>query len=188
MRQKFIDKVYMREVLDKKWYLEKDEKLNGYIALKYVKEISKPLTAFCNGKKYVGLDKGYSILEYVPLDRNYNCRVFFDDKNMPLCFYFDINNGSGIENDIPWYDDLYLDVTMECPTITDMGYYIRLDDENEFKMAKKEGKIDENTYLKGYNTATSLMQELREHKNDIVNRCQFDLYRIKSLLNISNFD
>ncbi len=73
MRQKFIDKVYMKEVTDKKWYIEKDESINCYIALKYVKEISKPLTAFCNGKKYVGLNKGYSILEYVPLDRNYEC-------------------------------------------------------------------------------------------------------------------
>ncbi len=184
MRQKFIDKIYMREVLDKEWYLEKDEKLNGYIALKYVKEISKPLTAFCNGKKYVGLDKGYSILEYVPLNRKYNCRVFFDTQNRPLCFYFDINNGSGIENDVPWYDDLYLDVTMECPTITEMGYYIRLDDEAEFKMAKKEGKIDESTYNAGYEIATKLMQELREQKNDIVNRCQFDLYRIKTSLGL----
>ena len=39
MRQKFIDKVYMREVIEKEWYLEKDEKINGYIALKYVKKI-----------------------------------------------------------------------------------------------------------------------------------------------------
>lgn len=51
MRQKFIKDVYMREVLEKEWYLEKDEKLNGYIALKYVKKISKPVTSFCNGKK-----------------------------------------------------------------------------------------------------------------------------------------
>ena len=28
----------------------------------------------------------------------------------------------------------------------------------------------------------ALMQELREQKNDIVNRCQFDLYRIKTQL------
>lgn len=184
MRQKFIDKIYMREVLDKEWYLEKDEKLNGYIALKYVKEISKPLSAFSNGKKYVGLDKGYSILEYVPLDRKYNCRIFFDEINRPLCFYFDINNGSGIENGIPWYDDLYLDVTMECPAITEIGYYIRLDDEFEFKMAKKEGKIDEDTYHNGYKVAIDLMQELRDQKNDIVNRCQFDLCRIKTILNL----
>lgn len=109
---------------------------------------------------------------------------FFDTQNRPLCFYFDINNGSGIENNVPWYDDLYLDVTMECPTITEMGYYIRLDDEAEFKMAKKEGKIDESIYNAGYETATKLMQELREQKNDIVNRCQFDLYRIKTSLGL----
>lgn len=185
MRKKFIDQVYMREVVKKEWYLEKDEKFNGYIALKFIKEISKPLTAFSNGKKYIGLDNGYSILEYVPLDRNYNCRVFFDKMNKPLCFYFDINNGTGIENNIPWYDDLYLDVTMECPAITEIGPYIRLDDEIELKMAKKEGKIDEDTYNKAYNTAIKLMRELREQNTDIVNRCQFDLYRIKSLLNLT---
>ena len=184
MRKKFVDKVYMREGSDKIWYLEKDEELNGYVALKYVKKITKPLTAFCNGKKYVGLDEGFSILEYIPLDRNYNCRVFFDKLNRPLCFYFDINNGSGIEDNIPWYDDLYLDVTMECPTITETGYYIRLDDEKELKKAKKEGLINEETYNKGYQIAIDLMNELRTRNNDIVNRCQYDLYRIKSLLKI----
>lgn len=184
MRQKFIDKVYMREVLSKEWYLEKDKQLNGYIALKYIKQISKPLTAFSNGKKYVGLDNGFSILEYVPLDRRYNCRVFFDDFNKPLCFYFDINNGSGEENGIPWYDDLYLDVTMECPAITETCYYIRLDDEAELKVAKKEGKISEQTYNQAYEIAIQLMLELRAQKNDLVNRCQFDLFRIKNMLGL----
>ncbi len=51
-------------------------------------------------------------------------------------------------------------------------------------MAKKEGKIDEDTYNNGYKVAIDLMQELREQKNDIVNRCQFDLCRIKTLLNL----
>ena len=101
-----------------------------------------------------------------------------------MCFYFDINNGTGIENDIPWYDDLYLDVTMECPTITEGFYYIRLDDEIEFKLAKKEGKIDEETFKKGYKTAENLMFELRNQNNDIVKRACFDLYRIKEKLNL----
>lgn len=184
MRQKFVDKIYMREVTDSAWYCEKDEKLNGYIALKYIKSISKPLTAYSNGKKYIGLDNGFSILEYVPANRNYNCRIFFNVENQPLCFYFDINNGTGIENDIPWYDDLYLDVTMECPTITESCYYIRLDDEIEFKKAKKEGLIDEESYKKGYTVAEQLMKELKEQENDIVNRCQFDLFRIKQKLGL----
>lgn len=184
MKKKFVDQVYMREVLDKDWYLEEDKDLNGYIALKYVKDISKPLTSFCNGKQHIGLDKGYSILEYIPRDRNYNCRVFFDTLNRPLLFYFDINNTVGIENGIPWYDDLYLDVIMECPTRTEMGYYISLSDEGEFKTAFKEGDFDQDTYDMGYRVAIALMTELRAQKNDIVNRCQFDLYRIKNLLGL----
>ena len=184
MRQKFIKDVYMREVLDKEWYLEKDEKLNGYIALKYVKKISNPVTSFCNGKKKVFLDEGYSILEYVPIDRKYNCRIFFDTLNRPLFFYFDVHNGCGVEKGMPWYDDLFLDVIMACPAITEMGHYIQLVDEIEFKAARNEGVIDEDTYHMGYTIAIDLMQELREQNNDIVNRCQFDLYRIKSLLGL----
>ena len=49
---------------------------------------------------------------------------------------------------------------------------------------KKEGKIDEETYEAGYKIAIELMKEFREQKNDIVNRCQFDLCRIKTLLGL----
>ena len=74
---------------------------------------------------------------------------------------------------------------MECPAITEMGFYIRLDDEIEFKTAKKEGIISEEMFNKGYKIATDLMLELRENKNDIVNRCLYDLLRIKNKLNLN---
>ncbi len=186
MRKKYVEKVYMREVTDKEFYFEEDKKFNGYIALKYVKDISKPLSAYCNGKKYVGLDKGYTILEYIPFEGNFNCRVFFDKENRPLCFYFDINNGMGKDEEGIWYDDLYLDVTMECPAITGGFNYIRLDDEGEFKKAYKEGLITDEQYKLGYETAEKIMQELRSSQNKIVNHCHFDLYRLKNLLGINN--
>lgn len=184
MRKKFVHQTYMREVKDSIWYLEKCDEIDGYIALKYIKDIQKPLNAFCNGKQYIGLDNGYSILEYVPNNRNYNCRVFFNGKNEPLCYYFDINNGVGIEDNLPWYDDLYLDVTMECNAITEIGNYIRLDDEIEFKKAKKEGVISDELYQRGYEVAIRLMTELRQCNNDIVKRSQSDLIRIKKQLEI----
>lgn len=184
MRKKFVHQTYMREVKDSIWYLEKCDEIDGYIALKYIKDIQKPLNAFCNGKRYVGLDNGYSILEYVPNNRNYNCRVFFNDKNEPLCYYFDINNGVGIEDNLPWYDDLYLDVTMECDAITEIGNYIRLDDEAEFKKAKKEGLISDELYNKGYDVAIKLMTELRQGSNDIVKRSIEDVVRIKNKLSL----
>ena len=53
------------------------EDFNGYIALKFVKSMPKPIRALCNGKKYIGLDNNYSVLEYVPLDKKYNCSITF---------------------------------------------------------------------------------------------------------------
>lgn len=185
MRQKFIDKIYMREVEEKEWYLEKNSEIDGYIALKYIKSIRKPLTAYSNGEKYVGLDKGYSVLEYVPNNRGYNCRIFFDKLNRPLCYYFDINNGTGVENDIPWYDDLYLDVIMACPAITKSGYFISLDDEKEFMIARDEGTITKEIYDKGFEVAINLMKELKGQTNDIVLRSQWDIHRIKEKLNLN---
>lgn len=184
MRKKFVDKIYMRDVTEKVWYLEKNDDINGYIAVKYIKEMPSQICSYCNGKKYVGLDQGYTILEYVLLDKKYNCRVFIDTENRPFLFYFDINNGCGIENDVPWYDDLYLDVILSCPIITGNSDYIFLDDQIEFSNAKKEGLIDESLYEQGYETANALMTELREHKNQIVNRCVYDIFRLKKLLNI----
>lgn len=70
------------------------------------------------------------------------------------------------------------------PNDSETGYYIRLDDEAELKMAKNEGQIDEDSYNNAYKVAEKLMQELREQNNDIVNRCQFDLFRIKTLLKL----
>ena len=43
MRKKYIQNVYMREVNDKLYYEEEDKSLNGYVALKFIKNIDKPL-------------------------------------------------------------------------------------------------------------------------------------------------
>lgn len=184
MKKKFIDSVYMKEVTEKVFYVEKNKDIDGYIGLKYIKETSKPISYYCNGSKYVCLDKDFTILEYVPIGRNYNCRIFFDKDNQPLEFYFDINDGVGIENNVPWYNDMYLDVIVECPKITGGFYYIRLDDEKEFIQAKRDGILSDKQFKEGYRVANSLMSELKNQTNDIFKRCMFDLFRLKEKLKL----
>lgn len=182
MRKKYINQVYMKEVKSFDWYLEENKDFNGYIALKHIKKMSRPIMATYNGFYYVGLDENYSIMEYVPQNRGYNCRVFFDDDSSPILFYFDINNGVGIDDGMPWYDDLYLDVIMRCPKITNGKYLIQLDDKNEFVEAYNNGNIDKMAYVTGRKTAFRLIAQLKEQRNDIVNRCQDDFLRIRDLM------
>jgi len=184
MRKKFIEQVYMREVKDKFYYVEKLDEINGSLAIKYVKDIEKPLVFLCNGQEYVGLDVGYSILEYVPQDRGYNCRVFFDRQNRPMIYYFDINNGVGTEDGSIWYDDLYLDVILHHTNVSKIGNYISLDDYKELAQAKEDGLISQQEFDKANQIAKNLMTELKNNENDIVNRSIYDIFRLKKELNL----
>lgn len=179
MRQRFVNKIYMREVEDYEWTLEKNAEFNCYIAIKQIKKIKKPIFRFTNGERFCLLNEGYSILEYTPLNKNYNVRVFINDKGQVMSYYFDIIKGSGIENNIPYYDDLFLDVIYECNTITKACNFITLLDENELSWALKDAVITQEEYDFAYENATSLMNELKQEKNFFVNRGNQDFIRLK---------
>lgn len=49
MRKKFVEQVYMKEVKDKLYLTEKLDEINGFLAIKYIKDIEKPLIFLCNG-------------------------------------------------------------------------------------------------------------------------------------------
>ena len=113
---KWVDvrKKQTREVTDMTVTIVKDESLNSYITLKEVNDLTKPHKIPVNGRWITKLDKNYTILEYTPLDKLYNVRVHINDKEQILEYYFDIilqNEIRKIEGkDIPFYNDLYLDV------------------------------------------------------------------------------
>lgn len=185
MRKKYSKDIYMKEVTKSIWHLEDKIDFDGKLGLKYIQEIEKPIKYYCNGNRYIGLDVGYTILEYVPKDRYYTLRAFFDKLNRPILYYFDIVNQTGIDEYSPWYDDMFLDVTMECPIITNGYYHINLVDELEFKQAFKDGVLTQEMFDRGMSTALKLMEELKAQTNDLVNRSIYDVYRLKKELNIS---
>lgn len=184
MRRKYNKDVYMKEVTKSIWHLAEEKDIDGYIGFKYIQEIEHPIKYYCNGNEYIGLDSGYTILEYVPSGRNYTLRAFFDSLNRPVLYYFDIVNQIGIDDYSTWYDDMFLDVTMECPVITNGYYHINLVDELEFKQALKDGDITEEMFNSGLSTALNLMKQLKTQTNDLVNRSVYDLIKIKRELKL----
>ena len=89
---KWVDvrKKQVREVIDMDLTIVEDKELNSYITLKEVKEVESPHRIPVNGKWITKLDKGYTIIEYSPLDKLYNVRVHINDKMEILEYYFDI--------------------------------------------------------------------------------------------------
>lgn len=173
---KWVDvrKKQVREVLDMDITIVKNDDLNSYITLKEVKEVTEPHVIPVNGKWITKLDKGFTIIEYSPLDKLYNVRVHVNDKGEILEYYFDIILQNEIRHidgqDIPFYNDLYLDVILYTKKATRATPFILLDDRDELKAALKNGKIDEEEYNLAYEEANKLMDELVNGENKFVAR------------------
>ena len=182
---KWVDvrKKQTREVTDMTVTIVKDESLNSYITLKEVNDLTKPHKIPVNGRWITKKNKNYTILEYTPLDKLYNVRVHINDKEQILEYYFDIilqNEIRKIEGkDIPFYNDLYLDVIYYQKVATQTDNFILLDDRDELKDALNDGKIDQEEYDLAYEVANSLMEELLTNNNIFVNRGLKDYYKYR---------
>lgn len=161
---------YTREVEKMDITIKKIDELNSYLTIKDIKEVTKPSSAYINGEKVKKIDRNYKMIEYTPLDKNYNVRLHVNDKNEILEYYFDITYGNEIKNGIPYYNDLYLDVIYYQEVATKDGKYIHLDDRNDLEDALKEGKISKEQYDLAYEVTDEIMKELKAGTNKFVNR------------------
>ena len=151
----------MRGVTDWNLIINKQEDQNYYTAIKKINKINQP---FIIGKKTL-IDNDYYIIEFTPLDYFYNVRVFLDKTKEVICYYFDISKGNGVEDNIPYYDDLYLDI-IYSPSESNV---IRVEDEDELIDALKNGSISSEEYNLARNTCETLIKEIKEGQNVFIN-------------------
>lgn len=175
MKVKRLNDIYMREVIDKEVRTIMNEELNAYITYKHIIKTSSACYNYINGKKIPIVDNGYTILEYSPKDKYYNVRIFIDDQNNILKYYFDIVDFIKYENNQIFYGDLYLDVIYDMKYSNECCDYISLIDENELKDAYYCNIISKKQYEQAYITANELMTELRDKNNVFVKRKTKDL-------------
>ena len=109
MRKKLISKTYLRGVnkYELKIYFNLED---CYISVKKIIDIKEPFI-LSNGLCII--DNNYYMMEVIPKNENYAMRVFFNNKKEILEYYFDVSleNGMDKETGIPYYDDLFIDVT-----------------------------------------------------------------------------
>lgn len=178
-KNKRLKDVFMREVTKSITKVAKSDELNAYITYKHVVDTTLACKTYINGRKITILDKGYTILEYSPIDQLYNVRIFIDDKDHILLYYFDIIGYSEFKDGEVFYQDMYLDVLYNTKYATKCSNYITLEDEGELISALKNNEITQEEFEQSYDVANKLMDELLNERNVFVNRKLIDYNMIK---------
>lgn len=165
MRKKFTSKTYLRGVSDWDFVMQKQKSENYYLSIKKINEIDQPFIVDISGQSVVYIDNGYYIVEFTPLEQFYNVRVFLDRNVEVLGYYFDISRGNGVEENIPYYDDLYLDI-IHCPADNDFTVIV---DEDELLDALNTGKITREEFDLANEVCSKLFEEILANKNIFIN-------------------
>ena len=157
MKRKYLSETYLKDV--KKYNLKLFIEDDYYLCIKEIKKIEKPF--FNNGICLI--DNNYYIVEILVKNKHYTIRIFYNEKKEEIIYYYDIVDKIGIDENtnIPYYDDLYLDVIVQKDNI-------HILDEKELEQALNNKKITINQYNLAKDTISNLLKDIKQKKN-IVN-------------------
>lgn len=130
MKRRYANKVkgeYIQKRIDEDFF-------SGYVAFVKIKDVQNPLIVNDGVKDVCIKDNDYEWFEVYPDNEYYAITIMFDDKNNLIEWYFDISKEVGIEDGIPYEDDLYLDMVLA----PDGRIFILDEDELQDALNKKE--------------------------------------------------
>lgn len=170
MKRRFANSVegdYFQERID-------DDSFCGYVCYIKIKDVQRPLVVN-NGISQICIkDENYEWFEVYPDNSQYTITIMFDDKNNLIEWYFDISKNVGIENGIPFEDDLYLDMI-----ITPTGEMLVID-ENELQDAFNNGEITQEDLESAYQTLKLLENKYVNNLDELVRLTNYLCDRFKS--------
>ena len=151
---------YVDEKNFKYMYID-EEDFKGYLGQIHIIKANQPPKDL--GEDYIErANSGCKWLEFYPENSNVAMTVAFNHENKILNWYFDIINEVGIENDNPYFEDLYLDVTLTPKN------KMELLDEEELEEALKTGDITKEQYDMAYKTAKELMKKIDGKQENLI--------------------
>ena len=112
MKRRFADARSNRAIIDStiETKIINDKAFKGYMSLLKINKVKKECRVDTENRCI--LANNYKWLEMYPLDKHMCITAMFDEKNVIKEWYFDISKEVGIENGVPYEDDLYLDVVI----------------------------------------------------------------------------
>ncbi|MGG1311045.1 DUF402 domain-containing protein [Cohnella laeviribosi] len=160
MKRKFSDRANWRRILKKSYacFTLDEPSFRGFVTFYKIHELRDPLWKEYNGRRMCLADKGYLWMQHFPRGEHYVVTTMFDDKGQVVQWYIDVCKTQGMtEQQVPWFDDLYLDIVV-LPT----GETLLLD-EDELEEALDDGLITERDSALAQRTADKVLAMIR-HK------------------------
>lgn len=128
---KYSSSTYLKDVNEYKLYLYKND--NELIVIKKILNILNTFSLVEFEEEIKLIDNDYYIVEIIPLNNNYICRLFLDDNLNVIEEYYTVTKNNDIKDGIPIYEDLGLS-------------YVKVNDKT--KIYHKEELINDDEYIK----------------------------------------
>ena len=157
MKKKLLSTTYLREAEKYRIAFFLDDK-DYYISCKRLIHVTDP---FIIHHDIVAMDDGFYILEIVPKNDHYALRIFFNEKKEIVEYYFDIIKDSGLENGVPYFNDLYLDITL----LPDGE--VNVIDEDELMEAVESEDITYNDYQLVLSMKEKLLKQIEDKSHPL---------------------
>ncbi len=169
MKRLLANRPDWKRILQKRFYCSyfESKEFTGYATLLCLDKVREPLWAKSSKKKVCIVNNNYSWLQLFPKDKHYAMTTQFNEHGQIIQWYIDICLQHGItENNIPWLDDLFLDVVV-FPTGE-----IELLDFEELQNAFAVAEISKNEYDLAISESEKLMADISENRFALFNLCQ----------------
>lgn len=164
LERKYGDRSNWKRVIKREYtqsFLDTEE-FRGYVTLLKIHRVLAPLVVQYGQKKICIVDDGYTWLQHFPSDKRYSVTTMFDSKGEIVQWYIDICHSIGFENNIPWLDDLFLDIV-----VLPAGEIIQLD-ADELENALATGIIDNILYQRAYEEADQITRLIKSNEFNLL--------------------
>lgn len=109
------------------------------------------------------VNDGYMWLQQFPLDKKHSVTTMFNENDEIVQWYIDICYKNSIENNVPWMDDLFLDIIL-LPS----GELIEKD-ADELEEAYAKGVITKSLYDLAWSELNIIKEQIESEKFQLVN-------------------
>ncbi|MCJ8007818.1 DUF402 domain-containing protein [Lederbergia wuyishanensis] len=164
LERKYGDRSEWKRVL-KREYIQSffdTEEFKGYVTLLNIHNVREPLFVKYGANSVCIVDDGYIWLQHFPTEGHHSLTTMFDAQGNIVQWYVDICLQCGIDNNVPWVDDLFLDIVI-LPTGE-----IFIKDEDELDEALSRGSIDEKQYKIAWKEANKLCKLIANDGFDLM--------------------